>query len=642
MKKIYLAIIILAPVVLVAQNLLFNSDGNLFPQQDGVKWLGSESNRFYQVGAKNVTIKGSENGSLKLKTDGDFQNSIEFWADKDLPMFTFGVRPGDSYKLYLSGPGGFGNVNGQFNSDIMTVTTNLYDTDGNSTIQRTIETFGSIFHAGNLAVGGRVNFGSTDPLIIDADDPIQTSISTRVIKSNGGQVTSGAIPTLTPGKRDGDLFWLTGSDATNTLVIQGEDVLNGSLIRFPSGTPSTRTVALYKTFAFRWSEAANVWIMWTETTPPTTGGGGGSGDVTAANPFGVDSKIIVSDGTDKGVKASSVTLDGTGNFIGVNGITTSGSIVSGGPITVPNVAYNASGWDNDLTVPTKDAVRDKIEAIINSGPVTAATNFGTNNILVRSDGTQKGLKATAGITTDDNGQLFNVGSINMKSSSSTIIYPVNTRQAFVPGSINAGINVGTFNGTPSSLVGGDIWHSSSSATIFGAAGPGPFVFAISAKDEINLDLRNFKASGSPAPVFDQTEDADKWIFTDGQTSVIQCQFPIGHSWGSVANVVLMFSTAATTGNVVFALQTMQSFFGNNEAVNGSGYTAPVNLSAAPAPTFAGGLGMATSTLPMDGVTGPGNAVLFRLRIQRRGADAGDTITDDVKLHAVRVDWIRNR
>ncbi len=39
-----------------------------------------------------------------------------------------------------------------------------------------------------------------------------------------------------------------------------------------------------------------------------------------------------------------------------------------GDVTVPTEVYDASGWDGDLTVPTKDAVRDKIETL---GAVTS-------------------------------------------------------------------------------------------------------------------------------------------------------------------------------------------------------------------------------------------------------------------------------
>lgn len=43
-------------------------------------------------------------------------------------------------------------------------------------------------------------------------------------------------------------------------------------------------------------------------------GGGGSGDVTAASAFGTDNRVIRSDGTGKGVQASTVTIEDTGDM----------------------------------------------------------------------------------------------------------------------------------------------------------------------------------------------------------------------------------------------------------------------------------------------------------------------------------------
>ena len=361
--------------------------------------------------------------------------------------------------------------------------------------------------------------------------------------------------------------------------------------------------------------------------PPTT-------IVTSMNTFTNDNRLIVSDGLartgEKWVKASAASLDGAGNLVAET-------------VSVTNSAYNSTWTNGNFTVPTKAAVATRIEQIVNSGPVTAVNPFATNYLMTRVDtsSSSRGLKAIASYAFDD-GTLSNTASIYMKANG-TIIYPQNTRQSFNPGSFSPGMNVGSYSGYPSSLVNGDIWFYTGFNCYFAAAGSGSTVFAISQRDEINLDLRNFKASGSPAPVFDQTEDADKWTFVDDQTSGIQCQFPIGHSWGSAANIAIMFSmTTATNNNVVWGLQTMQSFFGNAEAVNGSGYTAITDLSGAPAAALLGGLCYANGSLPMDGVTGVGNAVLFKLRIYRRGAVAGDTAVGDVKLHAVRIDWIRNR
>lgn len=53
-------------------------------------------------------------------------------------------------------------------------------------------------------------------------------------------------------------------------------------------------------------------------------GGGGTGDVTAASNFSTDNRIIRSDGTAKGVQASPVTLNDTGDISGVRNLQVTG------------------------------------------------------------------------------------------------------------------------------------------------------------------------------------------------------------------------------------------------------------------------------------------------------------------------------
>jgi len=50
-------------------------------------------------------------------------------------------------------------------------------------------------------------------------------------------------------------------------------------------------------------------------------------------------------------------------------------------VTVGTEAYDATGWDADLTVPTKDAVRDKIEAIPTGGDITTVLSDETGDVV---------------------------------------------------------------------------------------------------------------------------------------------------------------------------------------------------------------------------------------------------------------------
>jgi len=82
----------------------------------------------------------------------------------------------------------------------------------------------------------------------------------------------------------------------------------------------------------------------------------------------------------------------------------------GGNITVPTEVYDATGWNADLSVPTKDAVRDKIEALVLGGGGIGGTSGATDNVLLMSDGTGGAtISPTVGITQPADNQLDVLG-----------------------------------------------------------------------------------------------------------------------------------------------------------------------------------------------------------------------------------------
>ena len=84
-------------------------------------------------------------------------------------------------------------------------------------------------------------------------------------------------------------------------------------------------------------------------------------------------------------------------------------------LRVPTEVYNATAWNSDLTVPTKDAIRDALVALPTGGDVSAAAVFSADNTLLRSDGAgTKGAQAS-GITVDDSNNVSGVGSLSASS-----------------------------------------------------------------------------------------------------------------------------------------------------------------------------------------------------------------------------------
>lgn len=75
-----------------------------------------------------------------------------------------------------------------------------------------------------------------------------------------------------------------------------------------------------------------------------------------------------------------------------------------------NDQVDASGFSGNLTTSddTLQEIANAVDALSTgggSGDVTAAANFGTDNVLIRSDGTLKGVQSTT-VSVDDNGNLL--------------------------------------------------------------------------------------------------------------------------------------------------------------------------------------------------------------------------------------------
>lgn len=69
---------------------------------------------------------------------------------------------------------------------------------------------------------------------------------------------------------------------------------------------------------------------------------------------------IVTDYTGTSLTVNFQTATGSGTFASWNIFLT---LTSSGDVVVPDSAYSESSWNGDLTVPTKNAIRDKIETI---------------------------------------------------------------------------------------------------------------------------------------------------------------------------------------------------------------------------------------------------------------------------------------
>ncbi len=186
-------------------------------------------------------------------------------------------------------------------------------------------------------------------------------------------------------------------------------------------------------------------------------------------------------------------------------------------LKVPTEVYDATGWNGDLTVPTKDAIRDKIEAVVAGSAGLTATYVGygdgSNNLTgeaaftynaTTNTLTAANIAATALTTTDLNVTNLNADLLNfieeegsgtdsielyiqsaitadrrlgfaMPDSDTEITFPASIitagvnyanawsdgiKQTFNPNGTTAGINVGSHTADPSSPANGDLWYDS--------------------------------------------------------------------------------------------------------------------------------------------------------------------------------------
>lgn len=156
---------------------------------------------------------------------------------------------------------------------------------------------------------------------------------------------------------------------------------------------------------------------------------------------------------------------------------------------VPQEVYDSTGWNGNLTAPTKDAVRDKVETLQPLDPdltaIAALTTqpFGRSLLERGTDASTRTWINAAGLTantftgmqtvpTEVYGAGWN-GSMTVPTKdalydkietladpNTAVAWLDNIRQTFNPGSLQPGINVGSIAGDPSSPINGDLWYDS--------------------------------------------------------------------------------------------------------------------------------------------------------------------------------------
>lgn len=197
----------------------------------------------------------------------------------------------------------------------------------------------------------------------------------------GSTVTIAVTPTITPSA-------LTKGDDTNVTLTLG-------------GTPTTALL-----------QPTSVTAGWTGTLAASRGGFGTSVSASSGVP-------LFATGTPTFTSTS-----GTGNFLRVTSpvmVTPTLGVAAATSLTVTDDSYDATSWNGSTAVPTKNAVRDKIQNITDGSGVYSVINYGAvgdgvTNSTTAIQAAVDAAKAVGGIVHFPPG-VFVVDQLNCSSGS---------------------------------------------------------------------------------------------------------------------------------------------------------------------------------------------------------------------------------
>lgn len=232
---------------------------------------------------------------------------------------------------------------------------------------------------------------------------------------------------------------LTGGGAANFDGLDGTNIVANTVIRVLVGTDIYDYVAVAGS-----GVESSPDIIVPDTNSGTTfhwsllalaNAVAGSGDVTAASSFGTDNAIIAADGTGKGVQSRAITISDTGALTFPDNVrqtfnpgADAAGLNAGAHAGNPGTLLNGDVWYNSSTERLRQQYNGTTANVgTGDGDVTAASAFGTDNRLLRSDGTGKGVQAS-GITVDDSDNVTGVAQITATTQVVTTVTDADSNQ----------------------------------------------------------------------------------------------------------------------------------------------------------------------------------------------------------------------
>lgn len=201
--------------------------------------------------------------------------------------------------------------------------------------------------------------------------------------------------------------------------------------------------------------------------------------------------------------------------------------------------HNGSAWVNlsagtsGQVLQTQGAGANPQWAAAGAGDVTSASTFGTDNVIIRADGTGKGVQST-GITIEDDDSIEGIGAIQFAQQSAN---PATTAAQSIYIDDGSNYDAGTMVlGTSSTplLIPGNLvidgdGTEQNSITVAGAAYDSPFMVQdVGTNYNATVNIHKHSTTAPPVIAFSRsnTDDTSHAVLTDGQD--IGSLFYLGH------------------------------------------------------------------------------------------------------------------
>ena len=349
-----IVLIALSQLSVFAQFWRPNSDGHFHPVLPDTQWLGSSTDRLAGAWINVARLKGPAN-QLVIDADAVGQRSTIIFQNQMTNVGAFTFRSGTLDNWYISGYGGAGE---SFNTYTGLETNSFLfgEQDGDIFTGRAGST---LYLTNSFYVPGKMLLpGFAVQSLLAAGTIIATNVNI-LVQGSGAARTLTSTPTIAAATLDTFII-LTGNSDANTLTLQDESTLPGSLLRLQA---ATRTLGLYDKLGLMYSVAHSVWeeVFYS----PGTAAGVDTDDQTAAEvvftPTGNIAAINVQTAIAEVDTEKQVVITGSATTIDTETLTASRAVVTDGSGKIA-VSSGVTAAELEFVADVTSAIQAQLDA----------------------------------------------------------------------------------------------------------------------------------------------------------------------------------------------------------------------------------------------------------------------------------------